>query len=190
MKISNRSARTRERILEAAVNYIDEGGTSFSLDEIARLASISKGGLLYNFPTKNALIKAIIEYYINDLEQGVADAEAELADDPYPNKLARALLIGIKQRVSCKEQVHSGILVAIGEDNSLLDAMRRFNQNLYSRILEESENPELASLVYMAIEGVRAQKLFDILPATFDQTIEKFDYLIELLKRDVSLKIA
>ena len=49
---------TRENIFNAANNIIRENGLEgFTLDAVAKKANVSKGGLLYHFPSKNALIE-------------------------------------------------------------------------------------------------------------------------------------
>src|SRR5690606_17155565 len=55
----------RQRILDAASQLVrKEGSAHLSLDAVAALAGISKGGLLYHFPNKTALLKAIVEQYV------------------------------------------------------------------------------------------------------------------------------
>src|SRR5687768_15624169 len=47
----------RERILEAAERVVgDVGAARMTLEGVAQAAGVSKGGLLYHFPTKEALL--------------------------------------------------------------------------------------------------------------------------------------
>ena len=49
----------RERILEAAERVITEvGAAHLTLDAVAQAAGVSKGGLLYHFPSKESLLVA------------------------------------------------------------------------------------------------------------------------------------
>ena len=51
----------RDRILAAAMAVAKESGAGrLSLDAIARRAGVSKGGLLYHFPKKDALMRALV----------------------------------------------------------------------------------------------------------------------------------
>ncbi|WP_082733738.1 TetR/AcrR family transcriptional regulator [Polycladidibacter hongkongensis] len=182
MKENGKAARTREHIVKTAVEYINEHGAIFSLEEIARHAGVSKGGLLYNFPSKVALIRAIVAHFVADLEATVAEAEARLSQDPYPNKLMRALLVGLSEKCQENEGPHSGMLAAIVDDPDMLDPVRDFHSRVYNRIMAESEHPELARFAYMAVEGIRAQQIFQILPVAEGETVHMLQWMDRALK--------
>jgi AcrR family transcriptional regulator len=63
------SSGTRERLLEAAEWLtLRDGVAKMTLDAVSREAGVSKGGLLYHFPTKIALIGGMIERFIERFE--------------------------------------------------------------------------------------------------------------------------
>ena len=72
--------RNRERLLEVARDAFASEGMSVSLDEIARLAGVGPGTLYRHFPTKEALLGAVM----HDRMRRLADEAAELcgAADP------------------------------------------------------------------------------------------------------------
>ena len=53
--------RNRERVLDAARTAFAADGLSVSLDEIARRAGVGPGTLYRHFPTKEALIEAVVQ---------------------------------------------------------------------------------------------------------------------------------
>ncbi len=62
----------RPRLLEAAAERVVAGGLDeLTLEEVASDAGVSKGGLLYHFPTKAALIEALIDDVLERFEQTV-----------------------------------------------------------------------------------------------------------------------
>ncbi len=72
--------RNRERVLEAANTLLATRGVDVSVDEIAHLAQVGVGTLYRNFPTKGALLEALLAARIEPL---VAVArELVSADDP------------------------------------------------------------------------------------------------------------
>ncbi|RVC42866.1 TetR/AcrR family transcriptional regulator, partial [Mesorhizobium sp. M4A.F.Ca.ET.090.04.2.1] len=68
--MKTRRANSRDRILAAAADVARETGPgSLSLDAVASRAGVSKGGLLYNFPTKAKLMQSLVEDYLKAFEQ-------------------------------------------------------------------------------------------------------------------------
>jgi AcrR family transcriptional regulator len=74
------AARNRARILDAARSAFAEAGLDVGVEEIARRAGVGKGTLYRRFPTKEALVRAIFEDLLGDLEQLVE--EVQLMLDP------------------------------------------------------------------------------------------------------------
>ena len=65
---------TRERILAAVRTLLARGGPdAVTLDAAAAEAGISKGGLLYHFPTKAALFLGVLEQMRDRVEADMAD---------------------------------------------------------------------------------------------------------------------
>lgn len=62
----------KPQIVEAALRTIAERGfQNVTLDEVAKAAGLSKGGLVHYFPTKDALIKeAVVDFYTRIFQRG------------------------------------------------------------------------------------------------------------------------
>jgi AcrR family transcriptional regulator len=76
---------TRRALLAAAAEAIRVRGIHASLDEIARFAGVSKGGLIYHFACKDELMLALAAF------QAEVDAELDPADTA-PGRLTRAYI--------------------------------------------------------------------------------------------------
>ncbi|NJN15141.1 MAG: TetR/AcrR family transcriptional regulator [Oscillochloris sp.] len=82
---------TRQRLLEAALQVLrEEGSGKLTLDQIARTAGVSKGGLLHHFPSKDALYEALISDMLRDFEERVAHFYA--AEPDTAGRLMRAYI--------------------------------------------------------------------------------------------------
>ena len=67
------SLSTREAILRAADwVVVEEGVSGMTLEAVAREAGVSKGGLLYHFPSKEALIGGMIGRLIEGFEAALS----------------------------------------------------------------------------------------------------------------------
>jgi AcrR family transcriptional regulator len=73
--VTRDKAATRERILQAAMTvFADRGYTATSVDEIARRAGSSKGGVYFHFTSKQAIFEALIAELVTMLERDVRAA--------------------------------------------------------------------------------------------------------------------
>ena len=89
--MSNKSQATREKLCEAAIEIAARDGlSSMTLDNVARHAGVSKGGVTYHFPSKEKLVEGVVEHFGDRLERLVLE---RVAHDPQPrHRWARAML--------------------------------------------------------------------------------------------------
>ncbi|EAX48808.1 transcriptional regulator, TetR family [Thermosinus carboxydivorans Nor1] len=81
----------KERILAAAAQEMNERGVKFTVDAVAARLGISKKTLYQYYPSKDALIAAIIDAALADM---VAQKEQILASaEPFPRLLAAVLTV-------------------------------------------------------------------------------------------------
>jgi AcrR family transcriptional regulator len=86
------SASTRDNLLKAAEEVVvTDGAQALTLDAVYKRAGVSKGGLLYHFPNKEALIDGMIERYI---ERSRAEEEAlrNIHEPAVPGASSRATI--------------------------------------------------------------------------------------------------
>ncbi len=71
--------RVRQNILAQAANQLAlKGATGMSLQAVADLAGVTKGGLLHHFPNKQILLQAVVQDVLQKLDQAV---DAHIASD-------------------------------------------------------------------------------------------------------------
>ena len=61
---------SRQQIVEAALDRV-RAGESVSLNTVAAQVGLSKPGLMYHFPTKEALMLALVDYVLDCWERGL-----------------------------------------------------------------------------------------------------------------------
>jgi AcrR family transcriptional regulator len=71
------AARNRARVLDAARAAFAEGGLDVGVEEIARRAGVGKGTLYRRFPTKEALVRAIFDDILEEIDRLVQEADSE-----------------------------------------------------------------------------------------------------------------
>src|SRR5581483_4041693 len=86
-KDTPKSRRTRGRILDAAMRlFAEQGYHAATNSEIAKAARLTRGAMLYHFPTREALVEAAIEH-IQAARLALFDAAA--AEPPTGGDAAR-----------------------------------------------------------------------------------------------------
>lgn len=90
---AQKSAMTRDRILDAAINcFINLGYTNVTTAKVASAAGVSRGAMLHHFPSKTELIQAAVEYLHNKL---LEDYTARVKSIPSSLKGAKHRRAGI-----------------------------------------------------------------------------------------------
>jgi len=71
-------AGTADRIIDAAEAIVEEQGVAtLTLEQAAKRAGISKGGILYHFPNKEALVAAMIARFTDRFDRAVEQLTVE-----------------------------------------------------------------------------------------------------------------
>ncbi len=173
---------TRDRIMEAATAVAHAVGPAhLSLDAVAEQAGVSKGGLLYHFPTKVSLLKAIVELHLQTIEHSVGmDREGELAGG---DAVAIALMRGFCDTPQSKPGGARGFLAAMAETPELMEPIRAHNERVVTCLRRASE-PEFALMAFLVVEGMRCLQLFDTDPITDDERERILSLLASRLSAD------
>src|SRR5689334_22667471 len=84
--------RNRERVLAAASDVLAESGLRAPMEEIARRAGVGVGTVCRNFPTKQAMVDAVLvdlyETLLRDALDGVANPDAGAAFETFVEALS------------------------------------------------------------------------------------------------------
>ncbi|ABS03955.1 TetR/AcrR family transcriptional regulator [Kineococcus radiotolerans] len=147
--------RTRRALLEATDQLLHERGTGFSLADVAARAEVSKGGLLYHFPTRDALIIAVVEAGLARFRDEVM-AHVDLAENR-PGKVLRGYvraLCGSSQEAvnTFAPSAWNGVDV-IAEVADLLHTDANWWRETFAR---DGLDPQRTLIVQFAAEGVAA----------------------------------
>lgn len=168
-------------MLDAAARVVLRDSVSrLTLDAVAREAGVSKGGLLYHFPSKRDLIASMVEY------QAVGRFERELRDrlerpDSEAGSWVRAYTDATFNPKDERRDLpfRAGLLAAAANDPELLETLRARYREYQERTENDGIDPALATIVRLASDGLWFLELLG-LPATNGERRE--DVLNTLLK--------
>jgi AcrR family transcriptional regulator len=158
------SETTRQQILNAAAQVIQTHGTeALTLEAVALAAGVSKGGLLYHFPGKSALIGGMIEHVLAAFDVALAEAEA-YDEGPQAGRWLRAYLRASFTPAGQQLEVTSGLLAAVASDPTMLAPL----QARYALWQQRTENDGLdsarATIVRLALDGLWIADLLGFAP--------------------------
>ncbi len=147
----------RDRILDAAeARLLKHGPVGLVLEAVARDADVSKGGLLYHFPSKEVLVAGLIGRMLDHFDE-VQDQLA--SEDPHGDGAwTRAYLASTVsdegEPADNSAQLMAGILAALGKDSARLEAVRQRFASWHQRLEADGIDGTTATIVRLAADGL------------------------------------
>jgi AcrR family transcriptional regulator len=139
-----------------------DGVAAITLEAVASDAGISKGGLLYHFPSKDALVQGMVE----ELQRSF-DASVEQAASADPKTAGRSVRAYLAANADINQQESDRWLALIGalvQDPTLLEPWRRLINGLLSADKSEGTDPVAAAVVRLAADGLCFARLLGTEP--------------------------
>ena len=157
------SEETRETLLDAAHRVMQrDGAGKLTLDAVAKEAGVSKGGLLYHFPSKGDLLRAVVRHGMQETEDAW---ERALGPNPARGAFARQFLrttMANGEPMKCpppREMVWS-MLGAAANDPTLLQPANEMHARLQARLEDEVGDPDVAMILHLVGHGLWSAELF------------------------------
>ena len=181
-------SRSREVILDAAEAVVlASGAVHLTLDAVAERAGVSKGGLLYNFPSKEGLLQAMVDRNMDRLRR---DHAATLPGFPAgPGRELKAFVHMKTLHSACAEKRLGGsLLAACANDPKLLEPVQRFHRwrlGLIDAAAHEGLPFERAAIASLALDGLCLLEMLGLSPFSAEQRASILDHLLRFLDEAV-----
>jgi AcrR family transcriptional regulator len=145
--------RTVAVILEAAERVIVQSGVDkATIEQVAREAGVSKGGVLHHFPSKEAIVIGLVSKLIERFESDISALQA--VDPEAAGSFTRAFLnAGTEKDDHCSE-VFFGLQAAFRSSPALQELLRTAQTRWQARIEDDGIDPVCATLVRLATDGL------------------------------------
>lgn len=176
----------RTRILDAAEALVRAKGVAgLTLEAAAKLAGVSKGGLLYHFASKEALLTGLLGRMA---EFVTADFAAGVADQPEgPGRVARAMLnwgfgLAPEARNERCDRAAAVFLAVFHHDPALLDPMRAVVAKMREAVMADGLPPGHGGAIMAAGDGLFMARIFGMYTPTPEETREMHAALSRLLE--------
>lgn len=150
-------SHTRDRLLDAAEHVVTKrGASSLTLENVAAVADVSKGGLLYHFRTKEKLIEALVVRAVAHVDEALAAASASTE----PGAFARAYLdvtVPVQpppsDELSATGRLTAALIGAVSLNPAFLDPLRQAYVRWHQRLENDGIDPAAATAVRLAVDG-------------------------------------
>lgn len=175
------AGETRELIFDACSRILHrEGLTSLTLDAVAEEAGLSKGGLLYHFPSKVGLIEALFQHHIDRFNAHLLRLVE--TEDQGPGGWLRAYAKASIAEITDPDNASLfASLFAAGERYpTVLELMRRSYADWQRQVEASSLDPAIALLVRLAVDGFWFTEMYQYAPLTVAQRTAVLQEILRL----------
>ncbi len=158
---------TRMLLLNAAAQIVRRAGSlNLTLDAVAREAGVSKGGLLYHFPNKEALVAGLIGHELDGGDRLLGELYGR--DTVTPGRWARAYsaltLNGDPSQDDSTSGVGAGLFAAVALNPELLEPVRERYAQWQAAAEADGLEPGLGTLLRLAMDGLWLADLLNLAP--------------------------
>ena len=157
---------TKLRILGAAERVVLRDGVGhLTLEAAAHEAGLSKGGVLYHFPTRDSLVAAMVTRIIEQFEEDIASylPEAGTPEASAPGAFARAYVRStLEPAAPGEERLGAALLAAAAAEPDLLVPLQEAADGWQARLVDDGLDPTLATVIRLACDGLWLCDLFGL----------------------------
>lgn len=174
--------QTRALILAAANEIVARDGIDkLTLEAAAQAAGVSKGGLLYHFPSKEALVQGMIADYIDTFEAAIAAFLTSDEGEPARAYLRAYVRASFAADADGIEQT-AGLMAAVAVNPGLLDPLRQHYADWQARLDMALPDRALATVIRLALDGLWISDLMGIAPITGERRQEALTRILALVE--------
>lgn len=155
----NRAEMTRQKLLLSAREVAVESGVpGLTIEAVAKHAGVSKGAVLYHFPSKDQLLSSLLATLLEGFEQAV-QAEAVSTGVGWLRAYLRASFPG--QKAGYLEETRT-IFAIVAVRPELSEVVREAFRLWHERAREGEVDPTTAHLIRAAIDGLWYNEMFGL----------------------------
>lgn len=162
MPASNTEEKKKSLLTAAADIVKEEGVAKLTLEAVAKKAGLSKGGLLYHYKSKEALITGMVQEwisnYFNSIESLVKNTKGNL------NMWTNAYIQATFSDLNNNKHLSSALIAAMSTNPRLLEVYKEEYNSLLDKLMNEGVDPVKVTIIRLAIDGLWFSEVFNLTP--------------------------
>lgn len=145
----------RQALLDAAQEVLSrDGASNLTIEAVAATAGVGKATVLYDYKSKHALMRAVLERRLEAEDERLSRIRAGLDDDP--DRAIHAWIRAALRPLSQQDRtIGSGLMAELASDPELNQLSRDFVHDNVLRALDTATEPRGARLAFLAVEGLK-----------------------------------
>jgi AcrR family transcriptional regulator len=166
-----RGTGTKHRIVAAAEEVVLRDGVArLTLEAAAAEAGLSKGGVLYHFPSRDALVAAMVDTIIEEFDRDI-DREMDALEGAgrFTRAYIRATMAPSPTRPDRDDRLGAAVIAAAAAEPALLLPLQRAADRWQSRLEDDGIDPTTATVLRLACDGLWLCDLFGLAPPPPDR---------------------
>ena len=141
---------TREGLLDVAEEIVrSEGAVGLTVDALAKAAGISKGGVQYSFPSKDDLVRALIDRWTHQFDTLLGDI-----DDVPPVDVLRSYIKVMRSSQAAMNAKMAGLMIAYIQNPHNVLETRQWYRAMFERLGGKTRQAQAARVAFLAVEGL------------------------------------
>lgn len=154
---------SREAILDAAEQVVlSDGAQALTLDEAAKRAGVSKGGLFYHFSSKEDLLKGMVARLVDRADEE-EEAYSEALGGGIDARVRAAIAQALREDFG-SDRLAAALLAAIANDIRLLAPVRPAIEERFQSLKQCKIGFAAAATIDLAITGLSLLEILGLRP--------------------------
>lgn len=183
----------KHQIVKATVECVSKYGyNNFSMQDVARIAGVSKGIIHYYFLNKDDLMMSVLETVAGDIEKILQSGTREVSDPFKKLEIFISTCLNIVRKTKEYYQVNMDFWTQINQKEEVRQTIskhyRKFRESCSQIIVEGIEGGvfkkvdpvEVASAIIALVDGISLQWLFDESEFNYDNVIKHVNEMVKL----------
>lgn len=155
----NINSKRNDVLMAVSAIVQTQGVEKLTLDAVAKKAGMSKGGLLHHFPTKEALIRGMVEEITDEF---FYDVESRVNATDENGKWSRSYLNSTADDLMDGPGISSALTAALFTNPDLLHKLRNRYTVWQQNLENDGIDPVSATIVRLAADGLWFSELFGL----------------------------
>lgn len=170
----------KDLLLDAAEAVVLEGGAGrLTLDAVAEKCGVSKGGLLYHFPTKDSLLEGMLNRLLEHSAAWRQETTSKLPEEP--SRETKGEILAMLTKRERDQKVSAAMLAVVANQPQLMKSLCKFHDERLARQAEQGGNMERRILPLLAADGLFLLELLQLSPFSKDQRQKVVQELLRLV---------